>query len=175
MEFGPILAFFIDYGHIYVPKGAFWGSKSKPHIGDLVMSLFCLLWGRPFMTGDGPKVIHFGPKIAKHGRLVNGSKESKRNQNGQPKYFWPFGTLFGPIWTLLDHFKQKFILCSGASPPNPTLSIWGKKFMSEMVLDMSCFWACLLSVSHSCLINILPWNEFLFEEGSAADVFEDLS
>ena len=40
---------------------------------------------------------------------------------------------------------------------------------------MSCFLVCLLSVGHSCLINILPWNEFLFEEGSAADVFEDLS
>ena len=48
-------------------------------------------------------------------------------------------------------------------------------FSSETVLDISCFRACLLSVSHSCLINILPWNEFLFEEGSAADVFDDLS
>jgi len=38
------------------------------HIGDLVMNLF-LLWGPPFMTGDSPKMFHFRPKIAKHGRL----------------------------------------------------------------------------------------------------------
>ena len=33
-SFDLFLTFFIDYGHIYVSKGAFWGSKSKPHIGD---------------------------------------------------------------------------------------------------------------------------------------------
>ena len=47
-----------------------FGSTSWPHIGDLVMSLF-LLWGPPFMTGDGPKMVNFGPKMAKPGRLVN--------------------------------------------------------------------------------------------------------
>ena len=26
------------------------------------------------MTGDGPKMVHFGPKMAKHGRLVNAPK-----------------------------------------------------------------------------------------------------
>ena len=62
------LSFFIDCGHIYVPKGAFRGSTSRPHIGDLVMSLF-LLW--PFRTLSGPsepfwtissKNWFFGPK-----------------------------------------------------------------------------------------------------------------
>ena len=52
------MTFFIDYGHIYVPNGMFWGSTSRPHIGDLVMSLF-LLWGAPFMTGGGPKIVHY--------------------------------------------------------------------------------------------------------------------
>ena len=33
------------------------------------MSLFSL-WGRPFMNGDGPKMVHFGPKMAKHDRLL---------------------------------------------------------------------------------------------------------
>ena len=45
------------------------GSTSRPHIGGLVMSLF-LLWGPPFMTWDGPKMVHFGPNKAKHGRLA---------------------------------------------------------------------------------------------------------
>ena len=83
--FDPFFTFFIDC-HVYVPNGMFWGSKSRPHIGDLVMSLF-LLWGPSLMTGDGLKMFHFGPKMAKHGRLVNVPKWSKRNQNGQPKCF----------------------------------------------------------------------------------------
>ena len=83
--FDPFFTFFIDC-HVYVPNGMFWGSKSRPHIGDLMMSLF-LLWGPSLMTGDGLKMFHFGPKMAKHGRLVNVLKWSKRNQNGQPKCF----------------------------------------------------------------------------------------
>ena len=35
-----------------------WGSTSSPHKGDLVKSLF-LLWGAPFMTGGGPKIVHY--------------------------------------------------------------------------------------------------------------------
>ena len=34
------------------------------------------------MTGDGPKMDPFGPKMAKHGRLVNVPKWSKRVQKG---------------------------------------------------------------------------------------------
>ena len=41
-----------------------------------MLSLF-LLWGPLFMTGNGPKKVHFGPKLAKHGRLVNVPKWSK--------------------------------------------------------------------------------------------------
>ena len=41
---------------------------------------------------------------------------------------------FGPIWTILDNFKQELIFCSEAPLQNPTLSIWGKKsLLSEMV------------------------------------------
>ena len=32
------------------------------------------------MTGDGLKMVHFGPKLAKHGRLVNAPKWSKGAQ-----------------------------------------------------------------------------------------------
>ena len=34
--------------------------------------------GPPFMTGDGPKLVHIRPKRAKNGRLVNAPKWSKR-------------------------------------------------------------------------------------------------
>ena len=74
-NFDLFLAFFIDCDHIYVPKGTNWGSTSRPHIGDLVMSLF-LLWCPPCMTGDGPKMVHFGPKLAKHGRLAPDSTKA---------------------------------------------------------------------------------------------------
>ena len=46
---------------------------------------FFLLGGPPLMTGDGPKMVHFGPKMAKHTRLVNVPKWSKRVQKG-PKW-----------------------------------------------------------------------------------------
>ena len=79
LNFDLFLTFLIDCDHIHVPNGVFWGSISRPHIGDVVMSL------RPFMTGDGPKMVHFGPKMAKHGRLVNAPKWSKGAQKG-PKW-----------------------------------------------------------------------------------------
>ena len=47
-------------------KGCFGVTNRKS--GD---EPFFLLWGPPFMTGDGPKIAPFGPKMAKHGRLVN--------------------------------------------------------------------------------------------------------
>ena len=40
----------------------------------------------------GPKYGPFWTKLAKHGRPVSVPKWSKRDQNGQPKCFWPFGT-----------------------------------------------------------------------------------
>ena len=77
----------------------FWGSTSRPHIEDLVMSLF---WGPPFMTGDGPKIVHFGPKMAEHGRPVNVPKWSKKGPNGtkmiDPRVF----DHMGPFWTISD-------------------------------------------------------------------------
>ena len=68
----------------YVPNGVIWGFTSRPQMGNVMMSIF-LLWGPPFMSGNGPKMVHFGPKMAKHGRLVNAPKGSKRVQKG-PKW-----------------------------------------------------------------------------------------
>ena len=65
----------MDCGHIYVPSGMKWGSTSSPHIGDVAMSLFFTL-GSTVHDGDGPKMVHFEPKMAKHGRLVNAPKWS---------------------------------------------------------------------------------------------------
>ena len=79
----------------------------------------------PFITAERDS-----PKMAKHGRLVNVPKPPKRVQKGLKWSTYMFLTIWdplGPIWTLLDHFKQKLIFCFEVSPPNPTLSIWGKK------------------------------------------------
>ena len=39
-NFDLFLTFFIDCSHIHVSNGKFWGSISRPHIGDLMMNLF---------------------------------------------------------------------------------------------------------------------------------------
>ena len=82
-NFDLFLTFFIDCDHIYVPKGDIWGSTSRPHIGDMMMSLFFTLgsivhdWGwsknGPFWTKKGQtwqacqhsKVVQKGPKGTK--------------------------------------------------------------------------------------------------------------
>ena len=105
-------------------KGTFWGSTSRPHIGHLVRTLF-LLWGPPIMTGDGPKITYFGPKLAKHVKLVIVPKWSKRVQKG-PKWstqvfftIWdPFGRS-GPIWNISD--KNDFF-----APNGPKGSRWAQ-------------------------------------------------
>ena len=39
-NFDLLLTFVIDCDHIYVIKGKNWGTTSRPHIGDVDMSLF---------------------------------------------------------------------------------------------------------------------------------------
>ena len=93
-NFDLFLTFFMDCGHIYVPKGAFCLSTLQ----------------------SGPK----GPK-----RVLKGLK--------WPTYvFLTIWDLFGPIWALLDPFKQELIICSEAPLQSPILSIWGKKIMSQV-------------------------------------------
>ena len=75
----------MDCGYIYVPNGMTWVSTSRPHIGDVVMSLF-FTFGSTVHDWGWPKMVQFGPKMAKHGRLVNAPKWSKMVQKG-PK--WP--------------------------------------------------------------------------------------
>ena len=82
-NFDLFLTFFIDCDHIYVPKGNIWGSTSRPHIRDMMMSLLFTLgstvhdWGwsknGPFWTKKGQtwqacqhsKVVQKGPKGTK--------------------------------------------------------------------------------------------------------------
>ena len=60
------------------------------------------------MTGDGPEMVPFGPKRAKHGRLVNVSKWPKRVERG-PKWS---SQVFLIIWdpfrpmTFLPHMDK---------------------------------------------------------------------
>ena len=44
---------------------------------QIVIAMFLLLVPL-VMTEDGPKMVHFGPKMAKHDRLVSVPKWSKR-------------------------------------------------------------------------------------------------
>ena len=109
-------------------KGAFRGSKSRPHKVDLIMSLF-LLWGPLFMTGNGPKIFHFGPKMAKHDRLVNAPKWFKRVQMG-PKWS---ALVFLIIWDPFQPFQTKnyFLVWSTSAKSCPFGAT--NLFLSEMV------------------------------------------
>ena len=72
------------------------------------------------------------PNMAGLSTLQSGPKGPKRDQNGQPKSFWTFGTL-------LDNFKQELIFCSEAPLQNPILSIWGKNIKPGVDPSM---WLC---------------------------------
>ena len=60
------------------------------------------------MTRDGPKMVPFGPKMAKHDRLVNVPKWPKRVERG-PKWssqvFLIIWDPFGPM-TFLPHMDK---------------------------------------------------------------------
>ena len=95
--------------------------KQATHREPWWWALF-LLWGRPFMTGDGPKMVHFGPKWPNMTTLQSSPKGLKRDPNGQPKCFWLFRTPLGPsgsFWTISNkkwYFAPKHLcktlLCS---------------------------------------------------------------
>ena len=121
--------FFIDCGHIYVSNKVSWGSSSRPHMRNLVMKPF-LLWGPPFLTRDGTKMVQFGPKMAEHSRLFSVSKWSKREQraqNGQRFCFWIIWEHFGPIWTLDPRpFQTKLFFASKGES-----RVWRRCFGAE--------------------------------------------
>ena len=116
----------MDCGHIYVPNGANLGSTSRPHIGDVVMSLFFTLgstvhdWGwpknGPFWTKNGQtwqacqrsKVVQRGPKGTK---MVNLSLFDHLGPRLGPS---------GPFWTISD--KNDFFA------PNGQSRVWRKCF-----------------------------------------------
>ena len=62
------------------------------------MNLF--LGGPLFMTGDGPKIVHFGPKMAEHGRPVNVPKWSKKGPKGTKMVDPSVFDHLGPFWAL---------------------------------------------------------------------------
>ena len=57
------------------------------------------------------------------------SKGAQKGPKWSTKMFLTIWDPFGPVWTLLDHFKRKMIFCPKAPPPNPTLSFWGNKLI----------------------------------------------
>ena len=119
-----------------------WGPTSTPHIGDLFYLWFHLSWLG--MALFGPKLVKHGrgvnvpkwskrvqkwppldqnwPNMAGLSTYQSGPKGSKRGQKG-PKWltqvFLTIRDHFGPIWTLLDHFKQKWIFLLSSISTKP--------------------------------------------------------
>ena len=116
-NFDLFLTFFIDCDHIYVPKGNIWGSTSRPHIGDMMMSLFFTL-GSTVHDWGWPKN---GPFWTKKGQTWQACQHSKAVQKG-PKgtkmvnlnvfdHLGPILGPSGPFWTILD--KNDFFAPNG--------------------------------------------------------------
>ena len=82
------------------------------------------------MCAGGSKKALFGPKMTKHGKVADVPKWSTTVQvlqNDQYNIFLIIWGHFGPIWTLLDHFRQNLIFCSKSLRPRSTFLFWGKK------------------------------------------------
>ena len=118
-NFDLFLTFFMDCGHIYFPKGHIWGSTSRPHIGDMMMSLFFTLgstvhdWGWP---KNGPFWTKKGQtwQACQHSKLVQRGPKGTKMVNLSVFYhlrpFWVHGA-----WRqfLLDKNKQRFCFSQG--------------------------------------------------------------
>ncbi len=66
------------------------------------------------------------PNMAGLSTFQSGPKGSKRDQNDQPKCFWPFGTVLGPsghFWTISD--KNEFFV------PNGQSRVWRRCFRAK--------------------------------------------
>ena len=79
-------------------------------------------------------------KTYKNGQTWQPFQHSKVVERGPKGFemvnldFFTIWEPFGPVWTLLDHFKRKMIFCSKALSPNPSLSFWATNwFLSEIV------------------------------------------
>ena len=110
-NFDLFFTFFID--HIHVPNLVIWGSTSRPPIGDVLMSLF-LFWGRPFMSGDGPKS---GPFWTKKGQTWQASQRSKVATSCWQRYLHP-GTYLAQVLCM------SCLLSSEICAPDFHLSFW---------------------------------------------------
>ena len=61
------------------------------------------------MNGDGPKMVHFGPKMANHGRLVNVPKGPKMVNLSVFDHLgpsWAHMDPFGPFQTKINFLPQ---------------------------------------------------------------------
>ena len=57
----------------------------------------------------------------------SGLRGSKMIQNDHYNMFLTIWRHFGPIWTLLNHFRLNLIFCPKSLWPRSTLCFWGKK------------------------------------------------
>ena len=97
------------------------------------------------MCAGGSKKALLGPKIAKHGRLAEVLRWSMI-QNDTIQHVFDH---FGPIWTLLDHFRKKL-----DSLLQITLAKKHFVFLRHFVFLSPIFLAFLPLSSYFCLIQV---------------------
>ena len=125
-NFDLFLAFFIDCDHIYVPKGTNWGSTSRPHIGDLVMSLFFTL-GSTVHDWGWPKN---GPFWTKNGQTWQACQRSKVVQKVTKMVKLSAFDNFGSFWAHLDPigpFQTRIEFLLQSTPAKPYFFYFGQR------------------------------------------------
>ena len=94
------------------------------------------------MTGDVPKMVQFGPKTAKHDRLVNVPKWFKRVQK-RPKLSLTIWEPFGTIWALLFRpFQTKIEFWLQSTFPRPYFVLFGPKKCEGKEEQKTWWWWC---------------------------------
>ena len=149
MEFGPIFDIFHRLRPYLCSKRDVLGSYKQATLrrpGDEPFFYFGVHRSWLGMAQKWSILDQKWPNMAGLSTLQSGPKGSKRDQNGQPKSFWSFGTPLGSIWTLLDHFRQKwFFALNGQSrvwdPFGPLWQVDKPAMFGHFWSKMDHFWA----------------------------------
>ena len=110
-------------------KRVFFGTTRRPHIGDLVISPI-LLWGPPFMTGDGPKLSILDQKWPNMAGLSTFQSGPMGTKMANLLVFLTRRDPFGPFQTKIIFFA-----------PNGQSRVWRKCFgaKSQFLFKMIAF------------------------------------
>ena len=109
-------------------------AKKTPPILSVILRIsihlwiiFTLFYNKCIKTSKKPFLGQKWPNMARLLMSQSGLRGSKMIQNDQYNIFLAIWGHFGPIWTLLDHFRQNLIFCLKTEKCFLAEVIWSKK------------------------------------------------